>query len=74
MFGINTAGVRFAIGFCPTFAGITSKTILLMNRRHFLRAGSLTGFTFSALGLESFFSPSKRRMTGREALGADEAS
>jgi amidase len=27
-----------------------------MNRRHFLRAGSLTGFSFSALSLESFFS------------------
>ena len=28
-----------------------------MNRRHFLRNGSLTGFTFSALTLESFLSP-----------------
>src|ERR1700729_1981463 len=29
-----------------------------MNRRHFLRASSLTGFSFSAFALESFF-PSK---------------
>jgi amidase len=28
-----------------------------MNRRNFLRTGSLTGFSFSAFSLESFFSP-----------------
>src|ERR1700683_5407806 len=50
-------------GFYPTFVGITRKTILLMNRRNFLRAGSLTGFSFSALGFESFFSPAARRTT-----------
>ncbi|HXB34098.1 MAG TPA: amidase [Puia sp.] len=33
-----------------------------MNRRNFLRAGSLTGFSFSALSLESFFSPATRRV------------
>ncbi len=32
-----------------------------MNRRNFLRAGSLTGFSFSTLSLESFFSPATRR-------------
>jgi amidase len=32
-----------------------------MNRRNFLRAGSLTGFSFSTLSLESFFSPAIRR-------------
>ena len=32
-----------------------------MNRRNFLRAGSLTGFSFSALSLESFFPPATRR-------------
>jgi amidase len=32
-----------------------------MNRRHFLRNSSLTGFGFSALTFESFFSPGKRR-------------
>ena len=32
-----------------------------MNRRNFLRAGSLTGFSFSAFGLESFFSPATQR-------------
>jgi amidase len=32
-----------------------------MNRRHFLRAGSLTGFSLSALSLESFFAPTARR-------------
>jgi amidase len=33
-----------------------------MNRRNFLRAGSLTGFSLSALTLESFFSPARRRV------------
>lgn len=33
-----------------------SKKTLLMNRRHFLRSGSLTGFSLSALTFESFFS------------------
>jgi amidase len=33
-----------------------------MNRRNFLRAGSLTGFSFSAFSLESFFSPTARRV------------
>jgi amidase len=32
-----------------------------MNRRHFLRNSSLTGFSFSALTLESFLSAGKRR-------------
>jgi amidase len=32
-----------------------------MNRRNFLRAGSLTGVSFSAFGLESFFSPATQR-------------
>jgi amidase len=31
-----------------------------MNRRNFLRTGSLTGFSFSAFSLESFFSPATR--------------
>jgi amidase len=32
-----------------------------MNRRNFLRAGSLTSFSFSALTFESFFTPSVQR-------------
>src|SRR5580658_552266 len=32
-----------------------------MNRRNFLRAGSLTGFSFSALSLESFLGPRSHR-------------
>jgi amidase len=32
-----------------------------MNRRNFLRSGSLTSFSFSALSLESFFSPAAQR-------------
>src|SRR5580658_161111 len=32
-----------------------------MNRRHFLRAGSLTGVSFSALTFESFFLPKPQR-------------
>jgi amidase len=35
-----------------------------MNRRNFLRAGSLTGFSLSALSFESFFSPATRRTAG----------
>jgi amidase len=35
-----------------------------MNRRHFLRSGSLTGFSFSALTFESFFSPAARLAAG----------
>jgi amidase len=34
-----------------------------MNRRNFLRAGSLTGFSLSTLSFESFFSPAARRAT-----------
>jgi amidase len=33
-----------------------------MNRRHFLRAGSLTGFSLSALSLESFFTPRSQKL------------
>ncbi|HEV3410984.1 MAG TPA: amidase [Puia sp.] len=35
-----------------------------MNRRHFLRAGSLTGFSLSALSLESFLNPRTQRPEG----------
>jgi amidase len=35
-----------------------------MNRRNFLRAGTLTGFSFSAFSLESFFSPFARGTGG----------
>jgi amidase len=41
-----------------------------MNRRHFLRAGSLTGFSFSALTFESFF-PSKPQLPADAARDAD---
>ena len=46
-----------------------------MNRRHFLRNGSLTGFTLSAFSLESFLSPAagidardRARMAGQFPL------
>jgi len=35
-----------------------------MDRRHFLRSGSLAGFSFSALTFESFFSPAARLAAG----------
>jgi amidase len=41
--------------------------LLLMNRRHFLRSGSLTGFSLSALTFESIFSPAGRMAAGRMA-------
>jgi amidase len=41
-----------------------------MNRRHFLRSSSLTGFGFSAFSLESFLSPSGHRQPP-ERSGAD---
>jgi amidase len=41
-----------------------------MNRRHFLRNSSLTGFSFSALTFESFFSPA-RRIPGDRPYTAD---
>ena len=64
LYEFNTIGVRYA-GFILNCR--SPENILLMNRRHFLRAGSLTGFSFSSLSLESFFSGRSSRPAGHIA-------